>query len=191
MLAAVLAPLSGRYDLIVIDTPPATGASPAVLQLVFGATRWVVIPTKADRASIGNVAEVAVELETVRPVNPGIEVLGVALFDFDTSATRILRNAVSDIEDVLDAAAPVFRGVDGEVITIRHSNAAIDARAEGKLVYELAGGERWRAAVGEGRRPERIPGSVGLLADDHLLLTDAILTRIRDAEKNILEANDL
>lgn len=189
MLAEALAPLARDYDLIVIDTPPATGASPAVLQLVLGATRWLIIPTKSDRSSIGNVRELATELEAVRHANPHVEVLGVVPFDFDRQATRILRNAVEDIETVLDGASSLFVDEAGEVITIRHSSAAIDARTAGKLVHELAElaseeemEEPWWKALREGRRPERIPGSVGALADDHLLLTNAILTRIGNVE---------
>ena len=158
---------------------------PAILQLVLGATRWLIIPTKSDRSSIGNVRELATEMEAVRHTNPHIEVLGVVPFDFDRQATRILRNAVEDIETVLDGAASLFLDDAGEVITIRHSSAAIDARTAGKLVHELAeiateeeAGEPWWKALQEGRRPERIPGSVGALADDHLLLTNAIITRI-------------
>ena len=110
-------------------------------------------------------------------------------FDFDRQATRILRNAVEDIEAVLDGAASSFVDDAGEVLTIRHSSAAIDARTAGKLVHELAeiateeeAGEPWWKALQEGRRPERIPGSVGALADDHLLLTNAIITRIGKLE---------
>lgn len=194
MLAEALAPLAKDYDLIVIDTPPATGTSPAILQLVLGATRWLIIPTKSDRSSIGNVRELATEMEAVRHTNPHIEVLGVVPFDFDRQATRILRNAVEDIETVLDGAASLFLDDAGEVITIRHSSAAIDARTAGKLVHELAeiateeeAGEPWWKALQEGRRPERIPGSVGALADDHLLLTNAIITRIGKFEDTAAE----
>lgn len=189
MLAEALAPLAREYDLIVIDTPP---TRPAVLQLVLGATRWLVVPTKSDRSSIGNLAELAAELTEVRHVNPHAEVLGVVPFDFDKQATRVNRDALDDIKTVLDGAASVFLDEAGEVITIRHSVAAVDARAAGKLVHELAevkneedAGEPWWKALREGRRPERIPGSVGALADDHLLLTNAILTRIGKLEEAV------
>lgn len=186
MLANALAPLARDYDLIVIDTPP---HEPVVLQLVLGAARWLVVPTKSDRSSIGNLAELAVELTEVRHANPHVEILGVVPFDFDKQATRIHRDAVEDITTVLDGAAELFYDDSGEVITIRHSVAAVDARAAGKLVQELAemandeeAGEPWWKALREGRAPERIPGSVGALADDHLLLTNAILTRIDKLE---------
>ena len=88
------------------------------------------------------------------------------------------------------APPSVFFDDAGDVITIRHSVAAVDARAAGKLVHELAevkneeeAGEPWWKALREGHRPERIPGSVGALADDHLLLTNAILTRIGKLER--------
>jgi hypothetical protein len=108
------------------------------LQLVLGATRWVVVPTKSDRSSIGNLAELAAELTEVRQANPHVEVLGVVPFDFDTSGARIRRNAVEDINAVLDGASSLFLDQEGEVITIRHSSAAVDARNAGKLVHELA-----------------------------------------------------
>lgn len=188
MLAEAIAPLAKDYDLIVIDTPPSTGTAPEILQLVLGATRWLIIPTRSDRSSIGNIRELATEMEAVRHSNPHIEVLGVVPFDFDRQAKRILRNAVEDIETVLDGASTLFVDNDGEVITIRHSSAAVDARTAGKLVHELAEiateeeAEPWWKALKEGRRPERIPGSVGALADDHLLLTNAIITRIGEHE---------
>jgi len=189
MLAEALAPLAREYDLIVIDTPP---TRPVVLQLVLGATRWLVVPTKSDRSSIGNLAELAAELAEVRHVNPQAEVLGVVPFDFDKQATRVNRDALEDIKTVLDGAASVFVDDAGDVITIRHSVAAVDARAAGKLVHELAevkseeeAGEPWWKALREGHRPERIPGSVGALADDHLLLTNAILTRIGKFEEAV------
>ena len=47
-----------------------------------------------------------------------------------------------------------------------------------EIATEEEAGEPWWKALQEGRRPERIPGSVGALADDHLLLTNAIITRI-------------
>lgn len=182
MLAEALAPIARDYDLIVIDTPP---DRPDVLQLVFGATRWLVIPTKADRSSIGNLRDLAEELKEVRPANLDVEILGVVPYDFDTNAGRIKRNAIEDIQAVLGDAADVFQDSEGEVIFVRHSNAAVDARNAGKLVHELAemaqeeeSGEPWWQALRAGKKVDRIPGSVGGLAGDHLLLTNAILTRI-------------
>lgn len=177
-LAAALSPIAGDYDLIVIDTPP---TRPKVMQLVLGATRWLVVPTKVDRSSIAGLGELAAELAEVHPVNPQVELLGVVLFDVDTSATVIRRNAEQDINQALDGAAPLFDS------TIRHSAAAIEARGQGKLVHELAESagqaEPWYKALKEGRKPARIPGTVGALAEDHLVLTDAILTRIAAKEE--------
>lgn len=177
LLARALAPLASRYDLIVVDTPP---TRPVVLSMVLGATRWVVVPTKADRSSIMGLSELGVELSNVRQVNPHVSILGAALFDTDTQATRIRREAAEDIAAALDGVAPVFNA------TIRHSAAAIEARALGKLAHELAqlgdDAEPWYVALREGRAPARIPSSAGALADDYLNLTNEILTRIATAE---------
>lgn len=167
LLAEAIAPVAKDYDVIVIDTPP---TRPIVLRMVLGATRWLVVPTKSDRSSIMGLSELAAELAQVRPVNPVVAILGAVLFDIDSQATRIRRNAVADINAALDGAAPLLES------TIRHSSAGIDARNEGLLVHELAQVER--------RRSERIPVSVDGLAHDHLMLTQEILERIATAEES-------
>ena len=177
MLAEALAPIARDYDLIVIDTPP---DRPDVLQLVFGATRWLVIPTKADRSSIGNLRDLAEELKEVRPANPDVEILGVVPYDFDTNAGRIKRNAIEDIQAVLGDAADVFQDSEGEVIFVRSLPRQINevrlARgdtASGTAVTISGSDLKIRSKVAPGDRadlvvidPERLDDSLDAYAED-------------------------
>lgn len=178
MLADAFEPIVDRYDLIVIDTPP---TRPNLLQLALAATRWIVVPTRADRASIEGLRLLAHQIEAVRAVNPAVEILGAVLFDVSTSATAVRRNAAEDINNALDGAAPLFEAV------IRHGeSSAVEAREKGVLVHELAervdAAEPYWKALKEGRKPTRLPGSAPALAEDYVLLCQEILTRIDQME---------
>lgn len=179
LLADALKPIANDYDLILIDTPP---TRPMLLQLALAATRWIVVPTRADRSSIEGLRTLANQIGDVREVNPHLEILGAVLFDTGIAATVIRRNAAEDIETVLDGAAPLFSAV------IRHSqSAAVEAREKGMLIYELAEqvdtAEPYWKALQEGRRPVRLPGTAPALADDYVLLCQEILTSIAAHEK--------
>ncbi len=50
-LAISLAPVAGRYDLVVIDSAP---ENPPLQQLALSAARWMVAPTRSDKASIND-----------------------------------------------------------------------------------------------------------------------------------------
>jgi cellulose biosynthesis protein BcsQ len=178
LLAGALAPLAGDYDLIVVDTPP---TRPVLLQLALAATRWIVVPTRPDRSSIEGLRTLAGQIVTARDINPDVEILGAVLFDTSTTAKVVRRNAAEDITTALDGAAPLFASM------VRHSeSAAVEAREKGLLVHELAErvdtAEPYWKALKEGRTPTRVPGSAPALAEDYVLLTQEILTRIADLE---------
>lgn len=178
VLAHALAPLAASYDLIVIDTPP---TRPTLLQLALGATRWVVIPTRSDRGSIEGLRRLAATISQIRSTNTDLDVLGACLFATGASATTIRRDAAQDIEDVLGGVGTLFDAV------IRYSEGAANAgREQGQLIHELAetvqSSEPWWAALRDGRRPKRLPGSAPALAEDFAMLTHEILTRIARLE---------
>lgn len=179
LLAEALTGLAAGYDLIVIDTPP---TRPSLLQLALAATRWIIVPTRADRSSIEGLRTLAAQIVRARSINPMIGVLGAVLFDSGTSATVVRRNAITDIEQALDGAAKMFESV------VRHSeSAAVDAREQGILAHELAekadAAEPYWKALREGRTPTRIPGSAPALAEDYVLLAQEVLTRIAAHEE--------
>lgn len=178
ILATALAPLAAKYDVVVIDTPP---TRPVLLRLALTASRWIVVPTRADRSSIEGLRVLAEQIITIRPSNPDVAILGAVLFDVSTGATAIRRNAAQDIADVLGGVAPVFESV------IRHSElVATQAREHGQLVHEIAqtveDAEPFWVALKAGRAPRRVPGTAPALADDYVLLTQEILTRISELE---------
>lgn len=177
-LAESLIPVAQDYDLIVIDTPP---TRPYLLSLALTATRWIVIPTKADKASVDGLETLAAQIVNAREVNPDIEVLGAVLFGVETNATNVRREAIADISAVLGDAAPLFSSV------IRHSTSSSKAaRDRGILVHELAeqvdNAEPYWIALKEGRRPERVPGTAPALAEDYVFLCEEILKRIDQLE---------
>lgn len=174
LFAEALAPLAGDYDLIVIDTPP---TSPVLLRLALSATRWIIVPTRPGRMSIEGLRVLAEELSAVRPANPDVELLGAVLYDVETVATAIRRNAAEDIVSVLGGAAPMFDTV------IRHAlSPTVESEEKGLLIHEIAervdNAEPYWKALQEGRRPDRVPGSAPALAEDFVLLTQEVLTAI-------------
>jgi chromosome partitioning protein len=179
ILAEALAPIAPDYDIIFIDTPP---YAPTTLQLDLVASRWVVIPTRADKSSTTGLSNLAQELIKARALNPYLEVLGSVLFDIETTATVIRRDASAKIEQSLGTAAPTFSSV------IRHTTAtSVSVRERGMLPHELAetidSAEPFWKALSEGRKPKRVPGTAPALAEDYLLLCQEILTRIDERER--------
>lgn len=164
-----------HYDLALIDCPPGEST---LQMLALGAARWLVIPTRGDAASLKGMARIAQRLVQARSHNPGIELLGVVLFDIASTATRLRREIGEQITDALGGVAPLFDA------TIRHSVAATDARGRGLLVHEHAAaleGEPFWQALKEGRRPIS-PGSAPALAGDYAALAHELLLRIATLE---------
>lgn len=174
LLADALASVTDRYDLVVLDTPP---TRPLLLRLALGATRWIVVPTRPGRTSIEGLRALSHDIVAVRDTNPQLQLLGVVLYDVETGASVIRRNAIEDITSALGGAAPIFETV------IRHALApVVESEEKGLLLHEVAervdSQEPYWKALKEGRKPQRVPGSAPALADDFVLLTDEILRTI-------------
>lgn len=171
LLAEALAPIAPDYDLIVLDTP---STRPTLTQLALCSTRWIVVPTRADRASIEGLRVLSRQIDTARDVNPDVELLGVVLFDVATSDKAVRRNAASDIESALNGAAPLLKAV------IQHAErSAVKARESGGLIHELADHDEDAEQLSE----EHGPGSAPALAEDYVTLSQEILQRIQYAEQ--------
>lgn len=174
LLTVSLAPMAANYDLVVIDSPP---GNQGLQMLALAAARWVLIPTKPDASSILGLSKIARRIADARTTNPGLDIAGVVLFDMTTSATAIRAKTEGQVREALGGIAPLFD------TAIRHSLAvANEARNSGRLVHEIAAAagaaEPWYAALREGRRPERMPGSAQAVADDYVVVTQELLLRM-------------
>lgn len=174
-------PLAGlldheEYDLVLIDCPP---GEPNLQLMALGVARWLIIPTRADAASLKGMVRIVQRLVDARPSNPELQLLGVALFDVPTTATRLRAEITAEIETALGGIAPLFD------TSIRHSVSATTSRGQGRLIHEHAetlDGEPFWKALREGRRPTS-PGSAPALAGDYAALAHEILLRINELEE--------
>jgi len=173
--------VAGGYDLILIDTPP---GDRVIVDGVLETVRSVIIPTRSDDASIDGVERVAERFLSVRDRNPALTLAGVVLFAISARATRLEDRVRTNLEAMLDQAAPVFRSRIRE-----QSGAAADARRYGMLVHELEANaptdaERLRQ-LREGRdMPVKFHArNTTGLAEDFEALTKEILERVAQIEQ--------
>lgn len=179
LMAASLSAVADDYDLIVMDTPP---TRPLLLRLALGATRWILVPTRPGRTSIEGLRTLSGEITAARASNPDLQLLGALLYDVETGASVIRRNALEDVASALGGAAPVFTSV------IRHAlSPVVESEEKGLLIHEIAeqvdAAEPYWLALKEGRKPDRVPGSAPALAEDFVMLTQEVLTAIDRHEK--------
>jgi chromosome partitioning protein len=178
LLARALAPLAVHYDLVVIDTPP---VDTTLQVMALRASRWLLIPTKADASSIRGIQRIAERVAEVRESGHELDILGVVLASVPTAARRVRADAIADISAVLGDSASLLSAV------IRSSDAvARECRAKGILAHELAeqleGAEPFWRALRDGGTPQRVPGSAPALADDYIRVTEQVLLRLDDME---------
>ena len=187
-LANVLVPLAGSYDLILIDAPP---GNEALQNAAIAAARWVVVPSKADAASADGLALVASRIDRMLAANPGIDLLGVALFGIPVTSTAVRREARESIAALVGEEL-VFETV------VRHSDRfASDARKHGLLAHELdhhdeapgpvdADPSPWWQLRGRKPAPSNGPAHApATVAGDLHALTAEILERILAREAGV------
>ncbi|HEY8720899.1 ParA family protein [Pengzhenrongella sp.] len=179
-LANVLVPIAGDYDVIIIDCPP---GNDALQSAAIAAARWVVVPSRVDSGSQKGLEDVARRLDSVLALNPDVDLLGVALFDVDTTATRVHAKARTMVADTLGSESIVF------TTTVRHSSAvAQEVRDRRVLVHELdefvrQGPEWWKVRRGEASAAQVGPRSATSVADDLHALTSEIIARLTAKEE--------
>jgi chromosome partitioning protein len=171
MLEGAIAPIAGRYDLIVIDSPP---GDKSLQTAAARAARFLVVPTAPDDCSIDGLGAVFERWAHLRVDggNPDLEILGVALTLTVARGDRIRRRARAVLAELLAGGVEVFE------TSIRFAQAAaVDCRRRGLLVHEYEqaalDAEPWyrnKQSVGES-----YSSATAGLAADYQSLTDEIL----------------
>lgn len=172
-LTSLLGSFASHYDLVLLDCPP---GNRLLQQQALTAARFVVIPSKADAASIDGVEGVATVFNLVEPLNPDIEALGVVLFGITSTASAVRRKAETDVSRAFGTPDVLFH------TAIRHSEkVAQDCRERGQLVIEyeadLDGQLGYWAARKAGKELQRLSAASRGLAEDYIRLTEEIVAR--------------
>lgn len=126
-LAEVLEPIRGKYDFIVIDTPPSLG----VLTLqALTACDQVIIPSNADIFSLQGIGHLYQTIQTVkRYTNPNIKIAGILL-----TRHSMRTNLSKEVTDMIDQTAQKFN-TKVFTATIRESVAIREAQAMREAIY--------------------------------------------------------
>ncbi|HET9656943.1 MAG TPA: ParA family protein [Kineosporiaceae bacterium] len=174
--------LAQQYTFVIIDSPP--GGS-IMQEAALTASRWVLVPTAPDEASISALEPLSELFLAARQLNPDLGLLGVFLFGIGATSRRVIRQAA-------DALSEMFEGMNDVVMTapvdleapdddrgwmvIRDVKAvAVECRARGLLVHEL---ESLTA------KPTT---SVKGLASDYEKLAREVVLRVITAEQRVID----
>lgn len=182
-LERALETVAPRYNLIVVDCPPAGGV---MVDLALVAARGLLIPVRHDAASLKGLELMARQYQRVRGhLNPELELLGIVLFGIGRRATTIRQEVRATLEESLGQLAPVFDTV------IRFSERGpYDMRMEGKLAHEYETDAEAARSVrlaalhaGTPRELDSLPrysATASGLAEDYASLADEVLTRFME-----------
>lgn len=124
-------PLQGKYDYILIDTPPTLGV---LLTNALTAADSVIIPITADRYGVQGLAQLQETIASIKKyTNHGLTVDGFLLVKYNqrTNLAKELRTALQDIAARFDTV--VFD------TTIRESTKAKEAQTVRQSLYTYAG----------------------------------------------------
>ena len=130
LLRRCLAPVAHRYDVIVIDTPPALNL---LTVNAYTAADYLIIPMSPEVLSLLGVSQLRETIELVKSIyNPDIEVLGILLNKYNRQ--RLLTREVEDMSQLIarELGSKVFRS------KIRTAVAMAEAPAHGESIYTYA-----------------------------------------------------
>ena len=171
--------LVDEYDLILFDCPP---GDDVLGDLGLSMSSALVIPVKYDTGSLDGLELMASRVRSLhtRDVNSELRLLGIALFDFNPTATSVRRQVEKEIRADFPQGVTIFERA------IRHSQrASYDMRREGMVAIEyeaearrergrrlelLSLGSQFVRAAG----PAKSTSAAGL-AEDYAALTNEIL----------------
>lgn len=185
-LRAVLEPIIDDYELVVLDLPPGDRGTRIA---AFGASRYVLAPTKSDLASAEGVMEIIRTMRELQTVgekhNESIELIGVVHVDSASGATQIQRTTRRQVLqeiDLVDSPEIMFKTV------VRHlEKAAQQARLKGVTFDELSSKAKdapkfWEILQGKAKPEDAIPGTASAGAEDMRSVASELIARITKAE---------
>lgn len=127
-LEKALSPLRGKYDYIIVDTPPTAG----VLQLnALQAADQMLIPLQADLYSLQSLYQVADTARQLQTTNPNLNITGYILTQHN-NRTTIARQIAEKIHERAREMDIPFLGA------VRSSVAVKEAAALQRSLYEYA-----------------------------------------------------
>lgn len=176
-LGAALGAAAVDYDLVVIDSPPGEALLHAA---AIRAVHYIVIPTRADAASIDGLGRVAAVVSREGPANPGLEVLGVVLGPLPIQARAVARRTKEELAELLGDRIVIFDTIIRDV-----PRAAVDCRGRGVLAHEYEDAARRAPRWWERRRTgggEGFSDAASGLAADYQTLVKEILGRFTERQ---------
>lgn len=129
-LKEALETLKGRYDYIVIDTPPALG----ILTInALTACTGAIIPAQADIYSLQGITQLNGTIETIRKYcNPSLSIMGIVLTRFNSRST-IRREVAETLERTAEQLHTKLY-----TSKIRECISIVEAEAVKKPIYSYA-----------------------------------------------------
>jgi len=144
-LKKALSPIKDRYDIIIVDTPPALG----VLTInALTAADGVIIPTGADKYGFQGIMQIHGQINEVREyTNPNLMIYGI-LLTRHTQRRVLLRHYAEDFDKLAaDMGTRLYKTY------IRDCTAIREAQAQRQSIFEYApkssGAEDYSAFVAE------------------------------------------
>jgi len=185
-VANMLNHVAQDYDIVLLDCPP---SNEVIQSAAVAAARYVVIPTRTDSAGIDGLATTAARFDGVIGLNPGLDLLGVIIFDSGVSATNVRSSAARAIAERLgveNAEDLIFSGY------VRHAEAvAHAARERGSLVHELddafQAAPKWYELIGKGSKEAVPPRSSTGIADSLQEIANELTDRIAAKEQEMAD----
>lgn len=127
-LQKAIAPLKGKYDLIVIDTPPTAGE----LQYnALQASTGLIIPLEADVYNLQSLYQITDTARQIQRTNPELQILGFVLTQYDRRST-LSRQMQETIQQQAEAMGVPYLGA------IRAAIAVKEAAALQRSLFEYA-----------------------------------------------------
>ena len=119
-LQKAIEPIKGKYDFIIIDTPPQLGK---ILACTMAAATDIIIPALADFFSLQGVAQICETISQAKEINPALKISGILITKY--SPRKILaRDTATLIEQTAQAhGTKVFKTRIRECIAVSEAIA--------------------------------------------------------------------